>query len=71
MIPAHRRRVNVVREANQELVDTFSRVLPQLSSTAQPLDHPLPSGLGPASKMWSFTVRREVRESLVPSLGRP
>jgi ribosomal protein S18 acetylase RimI-like enzyme len=31
-------RVEVVREASQELVDAFSRLLPQLSSTAKPLD---------------------------------
>ncbi|KAB2589480.1 GNAT family N-acetyltransferase [Streptomyces arboris] len=32
-------RVEIVREASQELVDTFGRLLPQLSSTAKPLDH--------------------------------
>ncbi len=30
--------VEVVREATQELVDAFGRLLPQLSSTAPPLD---------------------------------
>lgn len=32
-------RVEIVREASQELVDSFGRLLPQLSSTAKPLDH--------------------------------
>ncbi|MFG3287886.1 GNAT family N-acetyltransferase [Streptomyces sp. NPDC048179] len=32
-------RVEIIREASQELVDAFSRLLPQLSSTAKPLDH--------------------------------
>ncbi|MET7872925.1 GNAT family N-acetyltransferase [Streptomyces cyaneofuscatus] len=32
-------RVEIVGEASQELVDTFGRLLPQLSSTAKPLDH--------------------------------
>ncbi|MEU5534071.1 GNAT family N-acetyltransferase [Streptomyces sp. NPDC020362] len=32
-------RVEIVREASQELVDAFGRLLPQLSSTAKPLDH--------------------------------
>ncbi|MEV0278090.1 GNAT family N-acetyltransferase [Streptomyces sp. NPDC050610] len=32
-------RVEVAREASQELVAAFSRLLPQLSSTAKPLDH--------------------------------
>ncbi|WP_324784816.1 GNAT family N-acetyltransferase [Streptomyces sp. H51] len=31
-------RVDVVREASQEIVDAFGRLLPQLSSTAKPLD---------------------------------
>ncbi|MEU2285132.1 GNAT family N-acetyltransferase [Streptomyces sp. NPDC013178] len=31
-------RVDIVREASQELVDAFGRLLPQLSSTAKPLD---------------------------------
>jgi ribosomal protein S18 acetylase RimI-like enzyme len=31
--------VDIVREASQELVDAFGRLLPQLSSTAKPLDH--------------------------------
>ncbi|MGW3262842.1 GNAT family N-acetyltransferase [Streptomyces sp. NPDC001056] len=31
-------RAEVVREAGQELVDAFGRLLPQLSSTAAPLD---------------------------------
>ncbi|MER6633100.1 GNAT family N-acetyltransferase [Streptomyces sp. NPDC000987] len=31
-------RVDVVREASQEVVDAFGRLLPQLSSTAKPLD---------------------------------
>jgi ribosomal protein S18 acetylase RimI-like enzyme len=30
-------RVEIAREANQELVDVFGRLLPQLSSTARPL----------------------------------
>jgi ribosomal protein S18 acetylase RimI-like enzyme len=30
--------VEVIREASQELVDAFGRLLPQLSSTAAPLD---------------------------------
>ncbi|MER6195443.1 GNAT family N-acetyltransferase [Streptomyces cyaneofuscatus] len=32
-------RVEIVGEASQELVDTFGQLLPQLSSTAKPLDH--------------------------------
>ncbi|MER6109092.1 MULTISPECIES: GNAT family N-acetyltransferase [Streptomyces] len=32
-------RVETIREASQELVDAFGRLLPQLSSTAKPLDH--------------------------------
>ncbi|QHA08949.1 GNAT family N-acetyltransferase [Streptomyces broussonetiae] len=32
-------RVDIVREADPELVDAFGRLLPQLSSTAKPLDH--------------------------------
>ncbi|MCZ0991539.1 GNAT family N-acetyltransferase [Streptomyces diastatochromogenes] len=32
-------RVDIVREASQELVDAFGRLLPQLSSTAKPLDY--------------------------------
>ncbi|MFD3735044.1 GNAT family N-acetyltransferase [Streptomyces sp. NPDC058632] len=32
-------RVEIIREASQELVDAFGRLLPQLSSTAKPLDH--------------------------------
>ncbi|WP_326702020.1 GNAT family N-acetyltransferase [Streptomyces cyaneofuscatus] len=32
-------RVDIVRKASQELVDAFGRLLPQLSSTAKPLDH--------------------------------
>ncbi|MFJ9740940.1 GNAT family N-acetyltransferase [Streptomyces sp. NPDC101166] len=31
-------RVDIVREASGELVDAFGRLLPQLSSTAKPLD---------------------------------
>ncbi|MEU5098130.1 GNAT family N-acetyltransferase [Streptomyces sp. NPDC020996] len=31
-------RVDVVSEASQEIVDAFGRLLPQLSSTAKPLD---------------------------------
>lgn len=31
--------VEIVREASQEMVDTFRRLLPQLSSTAKPLDY--------------------------------
>ncbi|MGP3954344.1 hypothetical protein [Streptomyces sp. 7N604] len=31
--------VEIIREASQELVDAFSRLLPQLSSTAKPLDY--------------------------------
>ncbi len=31
-------RVEIAREADQELVDAFGRLLPQLSSTAKPLD---------------------------------
>ncbi|MGW1027564.1 GNAT family N-acetyltransferase [Streptomyces sp. NPDC002577] len=31
--------VEIAREASQELVDAFGRLLPQLSSTAKPLDH--------------------------------
>ncbi|MEV6163233.1 GNAT family N-acetyltransferase [Streptomyces sp. NPDC052052] len=31
-------RVEIAREASQELVDAFGRLLPQLSSTAKPLD---------------------------------
>ncbi|MFF4347779.1 GNAT family N-acetyltransferase [Streptomyces sp. NPDC001530] len=30
--------VEIIREASQELVDAFGRLLPQLSSTAEPLD---------------------------------
>jgi ribosomal protein S18 acetylase RimI-like enzyme len=32
-------RVEIAREASQELIDAFGRLLPQLSSTANPLDH--------------------------------
>ncbi|WP_430330679.1 GNAT family N-acetyltransferase [Rhodococcus sp. ACT016] len=32
-------RVEIIREASQGLVDAFSRLLPQLSSTAKPLDY--------------------------------
>ncbi|SEC12753.1 Ribosomal protein S18 acetylase RimI [Streptomyces sp. 2231.1] len=32
-------RVEIAREAGQELVDAFGRLLPQLSSRAEPLDH--------------------------------
>jgi len=32
-------RVEVIRETNQELVDAFNRLLPQLSSTARLLDY--------------------------------
>ncbi|MEV8535184.1 GNAT family N-acetyltransferase [Streptomyces sp. NPDC051211] len=31
--------VEIIREASQELIDAFSRLLPQLSSTATPLDY--------------------------------
>ncbi|MEV0368364.1 GNAT family N-acetyltransferase [Streptomyces sp. NPDC050636] len=31
--------VDIIREASQELVDAFGRLLPQLSSTAKPLDY--------------------------------
>ncbi|MDX3227412.1 GNAT family N-acetyltransferase [Streptomyces sp. ME19-01-6] len=31
--------VEIIREASQELVDAFDRLLPQLSSTAKPLDY--------------------------------
>ncbi|GAA2990734.1 GNAT family N-acetyltransferase [Streptomyces fulvorobeus] len=31
-------RVEIIREAREELVEAFSRLLPQLSSTAKPLD---------------------------------
>ncbi|MYW67080.1 GNAT family N-acetyltransferase [Streptomyces sp. SID8379] len=31
-------RVEIIREASPELVDAFGRLLPQLSSTAKPLD---------------------------------
>ncbi|MEU3209170.1 GNAT family N-acetyltransferase [Streptomyces cyaneofuscatus] len=32
-------RVEIIREAREELVEAFSRLLPQLSSTAKPLDY--------------------------------
>ncbi|WP_198668697.1 hypothetical protein [Streptomyces triticisoli] len=32
-------RVEIIREVSQELVDAFSRLLPQLSSTARSLDY--------------------------------
>lgn len=32
-------RVEIAREASQELVDAFGQLLPQLSSTAKPLDY--------------------------------
>ncbi|MFB7853545.1 MULTISPECIES: GNAT family N-acetyltransferase [unclassified Streptomyces] len=32
-------RVEIIRSASQELVDAFGRLLPQLSSTAKPLDY--------------------------------
>ncbi|MGW1189574.1 hypothetical protein [Streptomyces sp. NPDC002559] len=32
-------RAEIIRAASQELVDAFGRLLPQLSSTAGPLDH--------------------------------
>lgn len=32
-------RVEIIREASEELVDAFRRLLPQLSSTARPLDY--------------------------------
>ncbi|MFI0220352.1 GNAT family N-acetyltransferase [Streptomyces lydicus] len=32
-------RVEIIRDASQELVDAFGRLLPQLSSTAKPLDY--------------------------------
>jgi ribosomal protein S18 acetylase RimI-like enzyme len=32
-------RVEIAGEASQEVVDAFGRLLPQLSSTAKPLDH--------------------------------
>jgi ribosomal protein S18 acetylase RimI-like enzyme len=32
-------RVEIIREVGEELVDAFGRLLPQLSSTAEPLDH--------------------------------
>lgn len=32
-------RVEIIREASDELVEAFSRLLPQLSATADPLDH--------------------------------
>ncbi|MFE4526816.1 GNAT family N-acetyltransferase [Streptomyces anulatus] len=32
-------RVEIIREACEELVEAFSRLLPQLSSTAKPLDY--------------------------------
>ncbi|SFF97812.1 GNAT family N-acetyltransferase [Streptomyces mirabilis] len=32
-------RVEIIRAASQELVDAFGRLLPQLSSTAKPLDY--------------------------------
>ncbi|MFG2910253.1 GNAT family N-acetyltransferase [Kitasatospora sp. NPDC048286] len=31
--------VEIVRETNDELVDAFARLLPQLSTAAKPLDH--------------------------------
>ncbi|MGN5378029.1 GNAT family N-acetyltransferase [Streptomyces lasalocidi] len=32
-------RVEIIREPSRDLVDAFDRLLPQLSSTAKPLDH--------------------------------
>ncbi|WP_406450949.1 GNAT family N-acetyltransferase [Streptomyces sp. NBC_00876] len=32
-------RVEIIREASQELVDAFGRLLPQLSARAEPLDY--------------------------------
>ncbi|WP_369394494.1 GNAT family N-acetyltransferase [Streptomyces sp. CG1] len=32
-------RVEIIQEASQELVDAFGRLLPQLSTTAKPLDY--------------------------------
>lgn len=32
-------RVEIIQEASEELVEAFSRLLPQLSATANPLDH--------------------------------
>ncbi|MGW3497369.1 GNAT family N-acetyltransferase [Streptomyces sp. NPDC001020] len=32
-------RVEIIRETSQQLIDAFNRLLPQLSSTAEPLDH--------------------------------
>lgn len=32
-------RVEIIREASEELVDAFGRLLPQLSSTVKPLDY--------------------------------
>ncbi|MFE4920387.1 GNAT family N-acetyltransferase [Streptomyces sp. NPDC056661] len=32
-------RVEIIREASEELVEAFSRLLPQLSTTAHPLDY--------------------------------
>lgn len=32
-------RVEIIREASQELVDAFGKLLPQLSTTAKPLDY--------------------------------
>lgn len=31
--------VEIIREASQEIVDAFGRLLPQLLSRAEPLDH--------------------------------
>ncbi|MEV7883115.1 GNAT family N-acetyltransferase [Streptomyces sp. NPDC002817] len=38
-------RVEIAREASQEFVDAFARLLPQLSSTAKPLGHEAVDGM--------------------------
>ncbi|MFD8826677.1 hypothetical protein ACFV1C_30540 [Streptomyces sp. NPDC059605] len=42
-------RAEIIRAASQELVDAFGRLLPQLSSTAGPLDRRAPRPPGPST----------------------
>jgi ribosomal protein S18 acetylase RimI-like enzyme len=59
-------RVEVTQEASQELVDAFERLLPQLSSTAKPLDFEAVDRLVTSDATTVFVAR--TGESIVGAL---
>jgi ribosomal protein S18 acetylase RimI-like enzyme len=59
-------RVEVTQEASQELVDAFERLLPQLSSTAKPLDFEAVGRLVTSDATTVFVAR--TGESIVGAL---